>query len=217
MTDPMKRFLDELWSAPTSGLEHVFDPWNAVSADDIHVEAVRDRRERLRLHLAAPTPRLLCVGEAPGYQGCRSGGVAFSSEALMLEGAIPRIAALPARLTTRKLPWREPSATIVWGALYQAGLAEHTILWNAFPWHPHQPGRPLSNRTPSTQEKSIGGPILHKLIEALPGVKVLAVGQVAGETLRALGIAAETIRHPAMGGASQFREGLAKVATTIAW
>jgi len=212
---PIDQFLTALWTAPAGELDNVFDPWNSVSTDDIAVHAVKERRERLRQHLAAPSPKLLCIGEAPGYQGARISGSAFTSEALLLEGAIPRVPTLQARLSARKLPWREPSATIVWGSLYKAGLAENTILWNAFPWHPHQPGRPLSNRTPSRQEKDIGAPILHKLIAALPGVKLLAVGQVAGETLRALGIEAETIRHPAMGGATAFREGLQRIASTM--
>lgn len=208
-------FLHALWNSSASSLEHVFDPWNSRSVGDIAINAVEDRRDRLRKHLAAPTPRLLCVGEAPGYQGARISGAAFTSEALLLEGSIPRINALPARLTDRNPPWREPSATIVWGALHLAGLAEHTILWNAFPWHPHKPGLPLSNRKPSAQEMALGAPILHKLIEALPELKVLAVGQVAGATLRKLGIEAETIRHPANGGATQFRDGLKRIAATI--
>jgi uracil-DNA glycosylase len=208
-------FLHSLWNAPASSFEHVFDPWNSISVGDIAINAVEDRRDRLRRHLAAPNPLLLCVGEAPGYQGARVSGAAFTSEALLLEGSVPRIAALSARITDRKLPWREPSATIVWGALHLAGLAEHTILWNAFPWHPHRPGDVLSNRKPSVQEVALGATILRELIEALPNVKVLAIGQVAGGTLRKLGIEAETIRHPANGGATQFREGLKRIAAAI--
>jgi hypothetical protein len=135
----IEHFLKMLWKGPPTELKNVFDPWNSTSSWDVQASAVHDRRRRLALNLAAPAPRLLCIGEAPGYQGCRISGVTFTSEALLLEGAIPRIDTLDVRLTGRKLPWREPSTTIVWNALQSAGLAEHTILWNAFPWHPHKP------------------------------------------------------------------------------
>jgi hypothetical protein len=145
----MEHFLKMLWKGPPIELENVFDPWNSTSSCDVQASAVHDRRRCLALHLAAPAPRLLCTGEALGYQGCKISGVAFTSEALLLEGVIPRIDVLDVRLTERKLPWREPSATIVWNALQSAGLAERTTLWNSFPWHPHKPGRPLANRAPT--------------------------------------------------------------------
>jgi len=210
-TQKIEAFLDELFSAPTAGMPRVFDPWNAVSSDDMAPAAMEGRRERLRLHLSAPAPRLLLVGEAPGYQGARITGCPFTSEALLLEDGVPRIGKLRERLTSRRLPWREPSSTIVWRALREEGLADNTILWGAFPWHPYGES-PLSNRAPNVAEKAIGAAWLRKLVSALPEVTVVALGNVAADSLRKLGIKADKIRHPSNGGATAFRTGLAQVA-----
>ena len=210
----IEAFLAELFSAPTAGMPRVFDPWNSVSSDDVVPDAVEGRRERLRLHLSAPAPRLLLVGEAPGYQGTRVTGSPFTSEALLLEEGVPRIGKLDGRLTSRRLPWREPSSTIVWRALREQGLTEHTLLWGAFPWHPHGEDS-LSNRAPGEAEKAVGALWLDKLLAALPDVTVVAVGNVAADALRRLGVAARKIRHPANGGATAFRAGLADVAGAL--
>jgi len=207
-------FLNALFAAPTAGMPRVFDPWNALSSDDIAPDAVAGRRERLRLHLSAPAPRLLLVGEAPGYQGTRVTGSPFTSEALLLEDGVPRIGKLAARLTSRRLPWREPSSTIVWRALRELGLTEHTLLWGAFPWHPHGEN-PLSNRPPNEAEKAVGVVFLRQLVDALPGVTVVAVGNVAADALRRIGVDAEKIRHPSNGGAVAFRAGLAQAAARL--
>ena len=213
-TPKIQRFLEGLFSAPTAGMPHVFDPWNAVSSDDIAPDAVEGRRQRLRLHLSAPAPKLLLVGEAPGYQGTRITGCPFTSEALLLEGVVPRIGTLRDRLSSRRLPWREPSSTIVWRALREEGLMDHTILWGAFPWHPYA-ATSLSNRAPNEAEKAMGAVFLQQLMGALPDVTVVAVGKVAADALRKLDVEAVKIRHPSNGGATAFRAGLALVARQL--
>lgn len=207
--------LETLFRAPTAQLKNVFDPWKARSDDDEDYDAVEARKDRLRRHLSAPEPCLLLVGEAPGYKGCRISGVPFTSEAQILDGVIPRLATDRKRLSVRNPAWREPSATVVWDALHSAGIAEHTILWNAFPWHPHHPGSPLSNRTPVASEKEMGIPLLHMLVDALPGVQIAAVGQIAGASLRELGLETPVLRHPANAGAAAFRSGLADLAAKL--
>lgn len=123
----------------------MFNPWKETLSDDEAINTPEAKLQRLAAHLDC-SPRFILCGEAPGYQGCARSGVAFTSERLLLEGAIPRIAALPQRLTSRRLPFSEPSATIVWKTLYQLGIAEVTILWNAVQLHPFLIGNPLSNR-----------------------------------------------------------------------
>lgn len=210
-TPKVEAFLEEIFAAPTASMPRVFDPWNAISIDDMDPAPIEGRRERLRLHLSAPAPRLLLIGEAPGYQGTRITGCPFTSEALLLEDGVPRIGKLHDRLTSRRLPWREPSSTIVWRALREEGLMDQTILWGAFPWHPYG-ATPLSNRAPNEFEKAIGAVLLHRLLAVLPDVTVVAVGNVAADSLRKLGVNADKIRHPSNGGATAFRAGLALVA-----
>jgi len=180
---------------------------------DAHPNAPQQRRKRLAQHLDNEQAKLLLIGEASGYQGCRYSGMTFTSERLLLEGAIPRIAPPAKRLTQRKLPFSEPSATIVWGTLQALGLAEQVILWNAFPWHPMKGEEPHSNRTPSQQELSDGLPVLEMLLDHYQGIVIIAVGKKAAHTLTTLGIKpACEVRHPAMGGANKFREGMAQFA-----
>ena len=130
-----------------------------------------------------------------------------------MEGAIPRVAIPLSRLTERKLPWPEPSATIVWKTLYRLGLAERTVLWNALQMHPHKPGNPLSNRTPTQDELSIGEPAMRILVEAFPRAKIIAVGQKSEGLLIKMGIhTAGSVRHPANGDATAFALGMQQIA-----
>ena len=185
-----------------------FNPWlQHDPGTDAHRDAAARRLVRLERHLDCEA-RFLLVGEAPGYQGAKVSGIPFTSERLMGEGSIPRIKLEDARLSTRPRPWSEPSATIVWKTLHELGIAAETILWNAYPWHPHKAGELHSNRTPTPGERESGRPVLLAMLEAFPDARLFAIGRQAEHTLGAMGIAANPLRHPSMGGASAFRSGL---------
>lgn len=135
--------------------------------------------------------------------------IAFTSERLLLEGAIPRVSAPTGRLTTRRLPYSEPSATIVWKTLKRLGIAERTVLWNALPLHPFKPNEPESNRTPTDDELMEGAPAMRLLVEAFPRAKVVAIGRKSELLLGQMGVVtAGQVRHPANGGATAFAVGL---------
>jgi hypothetical protein len=202
-------------SIPHFRAANVFNPWSERDAGtDLDPHAANARLARLRAHLRCD-PLLLLLGEAAGYQGCRVSGIPFTSERLLLAGVIPRVAPPDGRLSARSTPWSEPSATIVWETLHELGLAERTILWNTFPWHPHRPGIRQSNRTPSAAEIAQGRPALSALLAAFPHVQVVAVGRKAEASLGSIGRAAASVRHPAMGGAARFRKELRAIAGTI--
>jgi uracil-DNA glycosylase family 4 len=151
-------------------------------------EGAAERRRRLAAYLESRrSARLLVVGEAPGYRGARVSGVPFTSER-QLTGCGPA----------------EATATIVQRVLAELGLADDVLLWNAVPAHPHEPGRPDSNRPPTRAEVEAGRPFV---LELARGRRVVPVGRVAGE---ALGL--PWIRHPSRGGAVAFRDGLARAA-----
>ncbi len=191
-----------------AGLPGLFNPWHDHCPHEVAGDGPLQRRERLARHLDCD-PTLILVGEAPGYQGCRYSGIAFTSERLLIEGAIPRIPALSKRLSTRRLPFSEPSATIVWKTLKRLGVADRTILWNALQLHPHRSGEPWSNRTPTARELDFGAPALHLLLAAFPAARIVAAGRKAEELMTVMGITpAATVRHPANGGATLFAAGL---------
>jgi len=191
-----------------SGVAGLFNPWQDCCPHDAAGNGPVEKLNRLALHLNC-NPEFILAGEAPGYQGCRYSGIAFTSERLLGEGAIPRIPALTGRLSTRRLPFSEPSATIVWKTLHRLGIEERTILWNAMQLHPHRTDNLWSNRTPTPSEISLGEPALRILIEAFPNAKIIAVGKKSEWLLHEMGIpTAGSVRHPANGGATQFSTGL---------
>jgi hypothetical protein len=122
----------------------------------------------------------LLVGEAPGYRGARVSGIAFTSER-QLTGAGPA----------------ESTATVVHRTLAELGLDEQVLLWNVVPTHP---GTETANRPPRSSEIVAGRQFAERLGR---GRKVVPVGRISA---RALGIPG--VRHPAHGGAKEFRAGL---------
>jgi uracil-DNA glycosylase len=192
----------------------VFNPWSDSDPLDRTADAAEHRWRRLKQHLAC-RPRLVLVGEAAGYQGCRFSGIAFTSERLLLEGRIPRVLSTD-RLTHRARPWSEPSATVVWGCLHDLHIAERTLLWNAFPWQPYRPGEPHSNRRPCAHEVQLGSQVLQSVLDRCAGATVVAVGQVARKALQnVLGSDPSVVRHPAMGGAREFRTNLTAIVRSL--
>ncbi|HKB58760.1 MAG TPA: uracil-DNA glycosylase [Gallionellaceae bacterium] len=191
-----------------SGRPGLFNPWRDHCPHDAAGNGPEQKLARLALHLDCE-PEFILTGEAPGYQGCRYSGVAFTSERLLGEGAIPRIPAPGGRLSTRRLPFSEPSATIVWKTLYRLGIAERTILWNAMQLHPYRTDNVWSNRTPGPDEIALGAPALRLLAAAFPRARIVAVGKKAECLLHEMGVdTAGAVRHPANGGATEFAEGL---------
>jgi uracil-DNA glycosylase len=191
--------------------DNVFNPWAEIDPLDLSPTPAAARLARLRRHFDCE-PEFVLVGEASGYQGCHASGIPFTSERLLLQGCIPRVA-VARRLTRRARPWSEPSAAIVWGTLQALGIADRVVLWNAFPWHPHRPGAPYSNRRPTRAELQQGLPGLQAVLARFERATVIAVGQIARQALAALvGPDVPLLRHPAYGGARAFSEGLALLA-----
>ncbi len=216
----LKNFFDQLCALR---LQDCFNPWAQISMDDIYSRGMQIppevmRIERLRRHLDC-APKMLLIGEAPGHLGCRVSGVPFTSERLLCEGSVPRIP-MCERITMHPKPLSEPSATIVWNCFADLGISRDVVMWNAFPIHPHVSGFPRTNRTPTAQEMAAGKYILHSLLCAFDGVPVIAVGAKAAGALEwlkndgalvGMAVAYKTVRHPARGGATLFRDGLRKI------
>ena len=169
------RFITELAAI---SLPRAFNPWSEVDAEnDLGVDASAIRRDHLRRYLAERVDhaRLLLIAEAAGYQGCKFSGIAMTSERQLMaspstgseffEGAKRRTSRAP----VRPAGFTEPTATIVWGKMLEAGLqGREWVNWNTFAWHP-QGATPLSNRTPTPEELEAGVPALQTLPCALPG------------------------------------------------
>lgn len=206
---------ERLVAAVPPKLPGLFNPWTDSCLDDTVLNDREARMGRLAAHLACE-PEFICVGEAAGWIGMKRAAIAFTSERLLLEGAIPRVPAPAGRLSTRRLSYSEPSATIVWKTLKLLGIAERTVLWNALPMHPFKVGDPESNRTPTDAELMQGAPAMRLLVEAFPRAKVVAIGRKSELLLEQMGIiTAGQVRHPANGGATAFAAGLASLVGAI--
>lgn len=204
----------------------VFNPWRQVDAQyDLSDKAPRIRRDQLRRYLSERQGRakLLLIAEAPSYCGAKFCGIAMCCERLLLrEGAMAGDSAFfdgPKMRTSRPDPalknaegWLERTASIVWETMAGAGFHPYEwVTWNAFAWHPHEAGRVLTNRTPTTREIEAGLPVLRAFLRIFPDATPIAVGRVCHQTLTQLGIAATPVRHPSYGGAPEFRAGVKRI------
>lgn len=82
------------------------------------------------------------------------------------------------------------------------------LLWNAYPFHPHQKGDKNSNRKPKSSELKVGMEILREIIILFDIKKVVAVGNAAEEVLKKMGLDHEKVRHPSYGGKTAFTNGI---------
>jgi uracil-DNA glycosylase len=180
---------------------------------DHSVPANALRRQNLLAYLSDMldrAPKVLLVGEAPGFRGMRITGVPFTNRTMFqgpdnpfgLFGSGKRYVLPPEAAGVAA----EPTATVMWEVLAELGFLP--LLWSACPWHTHLPGRPLSNRTPTPAEAALGTPFWQALTGIFPIETVVAVGNVAHTSLRRSGLDVPKIRHPAHGGRARFKQGL---------
>ncbi|MGK3957689.1 uracil-DNA glycosylase [Arthrobacter sp. R4] len=204
-THSISAFVERLSAVPSGPARNNFfaaaDPGNT------------QRRRNLEIYLQEMldrAPKVLLLGEAPGFRGMRITGVPFTNRT-MFEGPANRFGlfgpgkgyALPEEAAGVA---SEPTATVMWDVL--AELDFLPLLWSACPWHTHVAGRPLSNRTPTAAETDLGTPFWQSLTEIFPIQTVVAVGNVAHRSLLRSGVDAPKVRHPAHGGRSAFKRGL---------
>lgn len=176
------------------------------------------RRSNLRRYLrflSRCQPRMVLIGEAAGYRGCRLTGVPFTSQRIMLDGIDGRefFGAEHGFLKSeeRRDIMGEQSATIVWGVLQE--MTRLPLLWNALPFHPHHSRQPWSNRTPTRAELKLGRPFLRHLLELFPADLVVAVGNKADEALSRQHIPHRKVRHPSHGGKAEFVQGISSLSS----
>ena len=118
---------------------------------------------------------------------------------------------LPPRRTSKPeiIPegFNEPTATIVWGSLLKAGFkGTDAVFWNAFPWHPFDPAKGiLSNRKPARSELMCSLEITEVFLRLFSQTRVIVMGKVAAFSLKKLKRDFDSVRHPAYGGANEFR------------
>lgn len=206
-----QRLLAMLDDGPRGAPSAVLNPYREADPRFDRPAAARLRRRNLERYLErVGRPRLVLIGEALGYRGGRFSGIAFTSERQLAGGErrLPWAAGFSPTSRNPRL-WSEPSASIVWRTL--GGEPGGVLLWNAFPWHPHRSGRPLSNRPPEASLLERNMHVLDALLGEVEGATIVAVGRTAERALRRLGLDPIVLRHPAHGGARRFADGLRRI------
>lgn len=178
------------------------------------------RRANLRHYLhymRQRKPRYLLVMEAPGYRGCRLTGIPVTSRKIMLEGVseLGIFGTVQGYQDVTDAGFEniqgEQSATIVWQTLID--LKAVPLIWNTFPFHPRKDDNPRSNRRPRKSETAVGSRYLHDVVDYFKPEVIVAVGNVAEETMMSVGINCLKVRHPAQGGKNDFVAGMSKILT----
>lgn len=208
MADRFDSFIEKL--ATTAVPSNVYNQYS----DDYLESAIR--RANLLIYLRQMDkihPKMMLVGEAPGYRGSRLTGVPFTSEYLLMnnmEGVTVFGKENGYRLPLQKEKLlKEATATIIWNTMIEKELT--FLSWNAFPFHPHKTGEEKSNRTPSKKELLIGETFILKLIDLYQIEEIVAIGNKAYESLSKLRIECQKVRHPAQGGKTQFVDGIGRI------
>lgn len=208
MNRKLKTFIEEL--ATTESIPNVHNHYSYEKQEN------SIRRDNLLIYLKQMyeiKPRIILVGEAPGYKGSCITGVPYTSEHLLMNNV--KGLELFGKEKGYRLPLekdkllKEPTATIVWKTLLKYDLM--MLGWNAFPFHPYKKGNEESNRAPLKKELLIGEKPLLKMIEMFNIEKIIAMGNKAEESLNKLGISCEKVRHPAQGGKNEFDDGIRKI------
>jgi uracil-DNA glycosylase len=150
------------------------------------------------------------IGEAPGYRGCRLTGIPFTSSDIITTDKHELFKKIGRNLTYSQVV-SENTATILWSFLGVNNSAP--ILWNAFPFHPHQSGKPESNRRPNVSEIREGEIYLKYIYDLFKPKKLCSLGRVGESVLKKLFPNKEItyVRHPSYGGKKDFIEGMKNV------
>ncbi len=195
-------------SMASLSLPSVFNPYRDNCAIHDRSDAARVRRRNLARFLeAALAARVdtLWVARDLGYRGGRRTGIPLTDE-IHLDHASSLLGARALHRATLGPLLAERTAAVVWRALCRIG--EPVVPWNVFPFHPHEPGDPFSNRCHSRAERAATWHLLLSLVDMIRPRRVVTIGRDAASALSCLGLPLHAVRHPSYGGQAEFEAGI---------
>lgn len=141
------------------------------------------------------------IGRDLGWRGGRRTGVPFVDELTLTSYAeslgLPSLAK-----STKGPPMKERTAFEIHQA--RARVRSKIFFWNVFPLHPHEEGRPLTNRMHTRAERDFGLQVLELLLSILPSKRLVTIGNDAAAAVEHLGHHFLAVRHPSYGGQRDF-------------
>lgn len=189
-------------------LENVFNPYADICPVHDRKDAAELRRKNLRTYLSAVESigaDTIWMGRDLGYRGGRRTGLALTDECHLPELSHIYLGC-QTKQATRGPAVAERTAAEIWAVLRT--IKTPPLLWNVFPFHPHDPGNPFSNRRFASRELSEVDELNNELIAWLKIKRIVAIGQDAARYAERFGVGIITIRHPSYGGVRDFRDGM---------
>ena len=187
---------------------NVFNPYVDTCRVHDQPNAPTSRRANLLAFLKAAQELgvdTIWMGRDLGYRGGRRTGLALTDERHL--PAMSKIyGGQGATQATIGPPMGERTAAEIWTILRQ--LPSLPFLWNVFPFHPYEPGKPFSNRKFTASELTAVHSINKALIAELGIRRIVAIGQDAAHYSANLGVEVFAVRHPSYGGLKDFRQGI---------
>jgi hypothetical protein len=204
-----RAFVDSLAGVKISS---VFNPY--FDRCDVHdlVDAAQIRRNNLEAVLSArraANVESIWFGRDLGYRGGRRTGLALTDEVWMFSVACASNKADGIARATQGPPVAERTAAVIWSVINR--LRQPPMLWNAFPFHPHEPGLPFTNRAHTTRERRETAWTIEALVDKFGKPRLIAIGNDASKALSDLGFVHETARHPSYGGQREFVETMERI------
>lgn len=189
----------------------VFNPYSDVCPRHDSTLSPQKRRTNLLSYLETAIEigvDTLWMGRDLGYRGGRRTGLPLTDEGHLAAFEARYPGSQPAKATATEAV-SERTATEIWSKIGAVEAAP--FLWNVFPFHPHEPDSPMTNRRYRSSELSDVHELNIALIEMLGIVRVLAIGRDAQNYASKLGLAVEPIRHPSYGGTKEFRSSICRI------
>lgn len=192
-------------------LPNVFNPYSDTCMVYDQAEAPAIRRRNLRTLLIAAQELevdTIWMGRDLGYRGGRRTGLALTDERHLPE--MSRIYPGSVSIRTTVGPEvAERTAAEIWAVL--ALLDKPPLLWNVFPFHPHESDDPFTNRKFTSRELREVDDLNASLIKWLGIRRIVSIGQDAAAYAAKFGVEVASVRHPSYGGVTEFRKGISRL------
>ena len=189
----------------------VFNPYSERCDRYDRADADARRRANLRAFLAAGwrmNVDSVWIARDLGYRGGRRTGLPLTDEK-HLPVLTQAYGGLALNRATKGPPVAEQTAAVIWKTL--VWIDKPIFLWNIFPLHPFELGKPLSNRRHTHTERQVCQGLFFALLDAIQPQRLVAIGKDAQAALEEFDLSHHPVRHPSYGGQAMFAEGIAKL------
>ena len=192
-------------------LHGVFNPYRDQCEMHDLAGAPAVRRRNLRDYLGAVEELgtdTIWMGRDLGYRGGRRTGLALTDEARLSMFTHSYPGSSPSK-ATKGPAIAERTAAEIWAVLSR--LERPPLLWNVFPFHPHEPDDPMTNRRFAARELAEVTDLNQALIKWLGIKRIVCIGQDATAYAATFGVTVDCVRHPSYGGTTDFRAGMQRI------